>query len=99
MLERREQVRTQASLLLANGIKIPALQQERKKTLREIFRLLWLCAPSPHEGMNRSPIGVAKFLKCRLCCWCRTLRFQDHAPVSCCERDRPVLRTRETPIL
>ena len=33
MLERREQIRTQSSFLFANCIEIPALQQQRKKTL------------------------------------------------------------------
>ena len=81
MLERREQIRTQASFLFANGIQIPALQQQRKKTLREIFCLFRSGALSPHERINRSPIGAAKFLKRRLCSWCWTLGFQNHAPM------------------
>ena len=66
MLERRKQIRTQTSLLLADSIKIASLKQERKKTLREILCLLGLDALSPYEGINRSPVSATKFFECLL---------------------------------
>src|SRR4030095_5355349 len=91
MFERREQIRTQALLLLANGIQIPSLKQERKKTLREIFCLLRFGALSSHEGINRSPVSATKFLQRSLCCWAWALRSQHHAPMGCIKCNRSFL--------
>src|SRR5436190_17504817 len=74
MLQRRQQVRTQASLLSSNIIKIPALQQQGKKTLGKIFRFLWPRAFSPDEGVNGSPVGTAKPFERLLGRWRSTLR-------------------------
>src|ERR1700757_1162780 len=67
MLQRCEQIRTQPSFLFANSIKIPALQQQREKTLGQIFGFLCFDAFSPNETINRSPIRAAKFLERLLC--------------------------------
>src|SRR5262245_15880110 len=90
MLQRCEQVRTQASFFLANGIQIPALEQERKKPLREIFCLLRFGAMSPHETINGPPVGAAEFFERCLCSWRGTLCLQDHAPV-CSRKGRRTL--------
>src|SRR5947208_5237967 len=93
MLEGCKQIRPQTSFLLANRIQIPAFQQQSKKTLREIFRLFRSDALSPHKAVDRPPIRAAKFFECLSCCWRFALRFQNHAPVSCCKSDRSVFRT------
>src|SRR4029453_4033184 len=82
MFERREQIRTQASLLLAHSIEIPALEQKRKKTLSEILCLLRFGALSPHEGINGPPVSAAKFFKCFVRLWRFALRGEDDAPMS-----------------
>src|SRR5438105_11535113 len=92
MFERCEQIRPQTPFLLADGIQIPAFQQQSKKTLREIFRLFRSNALSSYETINRSPVGAAKFSKrcLRRVCW--TLRLQHHAPMRGSKRHRTVIR-------
>src|SRR4029077_10219681 len=69
VLQRREQIRTQSPLLFAHSPQVPALQQESKKTLREILRFLRPSTLSPHKAVNGSPINAAEFFKCLLCRW------------------------------
>src|SRR5262245_30313322 len=82
MLERCEQIRTQAPLLFAHRIQIPAFQQQSKKTLREIFCLFRSDALSPHEPVNWSPISSAQCFECLLCSWRFALRLQYYTPMS-----------------
>src|SRR4029077_14776132 len=81
MLERREQIRTQASFFLAHNVQVSAFQQQRKKTLSEIFCFFGTGALSPHETINWWPISAAKFFKCGLRCGCWTLCLQHQAPM------------------
>src|SRR5215468_878011 len=52
ILERHNEIRTKSPLLLAHCIQIFALQQQREKTLGEIFRLLWPNTLPPHEAVD-----------------------------------------------
>lgn len=85
MFQRRKQIRTQAPFLFADSIEIPALQQQCKETLSEIFRLFRPDALPPYKTLNWFPVGAAKFLKCPFCSWRWTLRRQDYAPMGCCK--------------
>src|SRR4029450_12480392 len=62
--QRREQIRTQPSLLFAHSPQISALQQKSKKTLRKILRFLRPSPLSPHKAVNGPPINPAEFFKC-----------------------------------
>src|SRR5205809_2399891 len=64
MFQRREKIRTQTAFFFADSIEIPALQQQCKETLSEIFRLFWPDALSSYETVNRSLVGAAKFFEC-----------------------------------
>src|SRR5207248_10630656 len=81
VLQRGEQVRTQSPLLFAHSAQIPALQQESKKTLREILRFLRPSSLSPHKAVNGPPINSAQFFKCLLCRRRFALCLQHDAPV------------------
>ena len=52
MLERFEQIRTQAPFLFAHNVQLSAFQQQRKETLREIFCFFGTGALSPHETIE-----------------------------------------------
>src|SRR5215475_6511104 len=81
ILERHNEIRTKSPLLLADGIQIFALQQQREETLREIFCLLGANTLSPHEAKNRSPINAAELFERFLRRWRITLCLEHHAPV------------------
>src|SRR5207253_10060108 len=89
-----KQKRTKSSFFLADDTQPFALQQLRKKTLRNVLRLLWSKALSSDEAIHRSPISAAKVFQGLLCRGRFALRLQHHAPLSGGERDHPSLRSR-----
>jgi hypothetical protein len=74
MFERHKQIRTKSAFFSPHSAQIPAFEKQRKKTLREILRLLGPDILSPNEAINRSPISAAKLLKRFLSRWRFTLR-------------------------
>src|SRR4030095_9461958 len=93
MLQRREQIRPQAPLLFAHTAQIAALQQESKKTLREILGVLGADTLSSHKPVEWPPISPAKLFERLLRRWRFTLRLQHHAPMRSSKCDRSALRT------
>src|SRR6266496_1364471 len=66
ILERRQQIRTQASPFLPHSFEVPSLEQPRKKSLSEILRFLWLVTFASDEAVQGPPVGSAKLLQRRL---------------------------------
>src|SRR6266550_9486016 len=52
ILERRNKIRTKSPLFLTDGIQIFALQQQREKTLGQIFSFIWPKRLSPEKAKN-----------------------------------------------
>src|SRR5512132_3954593 len=92
MLQRCEQIRSEPSFFLANGIEIAALQQKSEKTLREILRLFRFNALSSHKTVNWSPICAPTFFQCLLRCGGCSSRREHNAPMRSRECRRTVLR-------
>src|SRR6266436_6041457 len=92
MFQRPEEIRTQTAFFFANGIEIPALQQQCEKALSEIFCLFRPDALSSYETVNRSPVGAAKFFECLLRRGRWTLRRQYDAPMRGSKCHRAVIR-------
>src|SRR5260370_98246 len=88
MLERSQKKGTQAALLLSHGLEIFALENQGKKTLSEILRLLWPNTLPPHEAINGSPVSAAKTFQRLLGRRRFTLCLQHHAPVRSGKCDR-----------
>src|SRR6266536_5511288 len=81
ILERRQQIRTQASPFLPDSFEIFSFEQPCKKSLSEILCFLWLVTFASDEAVQWPPVGSAKLLQRRLRCRCWTLRCQHHAPM------------------
>src|SRR5262249_16764779 len=92
IFQRREQIRAQASFLLANRIQIPAFEQQSKKPLSEILGFFGNNALSPNETINWLPIRAAKFFKRLFCSRRWTLRRQYDGPVRGSKCHRAVMR-------
>src|SRR5207247_40710 len=89
-----KQKRTKTSFFLPDGTQPYALHQLRKKTLRNILRLLSSKAHSSDEAIDKSPISAAKVVQGLLCRGRFALRLQHLGPLSGGKRDHPSLRSR-----
>ena len=69
------------ALFFTNSLQVPALQQQRKETLCEIFRVVCFYTLASHKGKNGPPICSAKFLERFLRCRRFSLRSQHYAPL------------------
>ena len=92
-----QQVGTQTSFFLAHGIEVASLQQSRKKTLREILRILRPASLPSDERVNGAPVRQAesfqRFVGSGRLALCR----QDNAPVSSRKGDGPIVQGAELP--
>src|SRR5216110_470424 len=57
ILDRRQQIRAQTSLLLPYRFEIPPFQQPREKRLSKILRFLWLITFASYEPVKWPPVG------------------------------------------
>src|SRR6266481_5545551 len=69
-----EQIATQTSFFLPDGLEVSPFEQPRKKSLGEILRLFRLVALVPDEPVKRPPVSTAQFCERFLCCWRFPLR-------------------------
>src|SRR6266481_4190540 len=92
MFQRPEEIRTQTAFFFADSIEIPALQQQCKKTLSEIFCLFRPDALSSYETVNRSPVRATKFFECLFCRGRWTLCREYNAPMRGSKCHRAVIR-------
>src|SRR6266496_6628008 len=81
ILERRQQIRTQASPFLPDSFEIFSFEQPCKKSLSEILCFLWLVAFASDEAVQWPPVSAAKLFERRVSLGRSALRCQHHAPM------------------